>query len=77
MVVSLLIIPPMIARLFSRTPFQMIVSACIISIICNLIGIIISSQFDIPTAPSIVMVSSTFYLITSFIIQFRKYTRYK
>ncbi len=63
MVSSLLVIPACFARVFSKTPERMAFLASIFGIAAILIGTLLSTYFDIPTGPNIVLV-----LVIGFII---------
>lgn len=55
---ALTIIPAAAARYRSKTPFQMMISAIVISCFSSIVGIGISLYFDLPTGPSIICVSA-------------------
>jgi zinc transport system permease protein len=55
LITSLLIIPPAIARIFSSSPFRMIISSIIVSVVSVLLGLYISMVFDVATGPAIVI----------------------
>lgn len=73
MVVSLLIIPPMIAGLFSKSPLQMIILAVIISLATNLIGIFLSFYLDFPPAPTIVILGAVTYILAYLLMRARNF----
>ncbi len=56
---ALTIIPAAAARYRSKTPFEMITSATLISCFSSAIGIGASFYFDLPTGPSIICVAAT------------------
>lgn len=55
LITAMLVIPPMAARLLSRTPYQMIALSTSIGIAAAVIGIIVSYHYNIATGPSIVL----------------------
>ena len=61
LITSLLIIPPAIARVFSRSPVSMIISSVIVSIVSVLLGLFSSMEFDIATGPAIVITLGFFF----------------
>ena len=63
LITSLLIIPPAIARVYSRSPLSMIFSSIVVSVVSVLLGLFSSIQFDIATGPAIVITLGIFFFI--------------
>ena len=55
LITSLLIIPPAIARVFARTPSQMVFQSIFISMAAVIIGLSGSMYYDVATGPAIVI----------------------
>ncbi len=64
LVTSLLIIPAATARLFSRTPEQMVILSAIIGVISVIAGISASLLWDTPSGPSIVVAALSMFFVT-------------
>ena len=64
LVTSILIIPSMIARLFSSTPLRMLAGSVVVIQIMNFFGIIASFIFDLPFAPSIILSGGVIYILS-------------
>lgn len=67
LITAMLIIPPVTARPFSKTPEQMVGLSIIISMIAVLGGLASSWFFDTPAAPSIVVISTLGFVVSQFI----------
>jgi zinc transport system permease protein len=65
LVMSLLIIPPAIARRFSQGPEIMAILAAFIGILCVLGGIWLSSLWDIPCGPAIVCLAGGLFIVSA------------
>ena len=63
LIVSLLIIPPAVARAISRTPEQMAVNAALIGVGAVIMGLLGSLSWDLPAGPAIVVVASMAFLL--------------
>ena len=63
LITSLLIIPPAIARVYSRSPLSMIFSSIVVSVVSVLLGLFSSIQLDIATGPAIVITLGVFFFI--------------
>lgn len=72
LVTSIIIIPAMTARIIAKSPLAMIGFAILFSLIMNLVGIILSFQFDIAFAPVIILSGGVMYLIVTLIIAIGK-----
>lgn len=55
LITSLLIIPPAIARIFAKTPLQMVFQSVFISMVAVMIGLGSSVSYDLATGPMIVV----------------------
>lgn len=66
LVTALLIMPPALARFFSRTPEKMAVIASFVGIVAVISGILSSYYFDLPTGPTIA-VASLIFLIAGYL----------
>ncbi|SLN47113.1 iron chelate uptake ABC transporter family permease subunit [Roseisalinus antarcticus] len=65
LIVSLLIIPPAIARPFATTPERMALLAAPVGAVCALGGLWMSWHLDTPTGPSIVTVAAALFALSS------------
>lgn len=63
LITALLIIPAASARLFSRTPLQMLLLAVMFAILSVVAGLGSSLQWDAPTGPSIVVAAAVLFFI--------------
>ncbi len=64
LITSLLVIPAATARHLSKTPKEMAVIASLIGIIGVIIGTFLSSIFDVPTGPAIILSFTFLFLCT-------------
>ena len=62
LITSLLIMPPAIARSFSKSPLIMIISSVAVSVVTVLLGLYASIEFDIATGPAIVITLGIFFV---------------
>ena len=62
LITSLLIMPPAIARAFSRSPLSMIIGSVAVSVITVLLGLYASIEFDVATGPAIVITLGIFFV---------------
>ncbi|ANZ22530.1 high-affinity zinc transporter membrane component [Buchnera aphidicola (Diuraphis noxia)] len=65
LITSLLIIPPVTAQHFSKSPEKMVFFSILIGIISVTGGIFFSAFYDIPASPSIVLCSSLLLLLSN------------
>lgn len=65
LVVSLLIIPAAVARLYSSTPEQMAIGAAVCGVVSAVAGLYGSLYWDIPAGPAIVVAASGLFVIAS------------
>lgn len=61
LITALLILPAVIARNFSKSPLKMIPITLIITLISGLNGLFISTYFNLPISPSIIVLLSFFF----------------
>ncbi len=66
LIVSLLIIPPAVARPLSKTPEQMAVLASVVGLISIALGLAESWQWDLPAGPAIVLSASALFVLSLF-----------
>jgi len=62
-VFSFLVIPALIGRTFFREPFKMLITGWLLGVIVSIGGIFLSYEFDIPTAPVIVVSLSIIFFV--------------
>ncbi|MGE4595268.1 MAG: metal ABC transporter permease [Gammaproteobacteria bacterium] len=67
LITSLLIIPPAIARVFSKSPPSMIFGSIVVSVIAVLLGLYSSIQYDIATGPAIVITLGIIFVLSQLI----------
>lgn len=65
-ITALLVIPPAAARRFSQTPEQMAILAIIISMLSVTGGMALSWFYDTPAGPSVVICSTTLFILSLF-----------
>lgn len=65
-ITSLLIIPAAAARRFSKTPERMVLIGIIISMLSVSLGLVLSSLYDTPAGPSVVLGAAFLFLISLF-----------
>ncbi len=68
MITALMIIPAAAARTIARTPLQMILSSSIAGVISVLSGVWVSSNWDVPTGPAIVLSATILFLFGRFFV---------
>lgn len=61
LITALLIIPAATARLFSRSPRQMVLMSIVVSIVAVVLGVYASLGWDFPTGPSIVVAAASLF----------------
>jgi zinc transport system permease protein len=67
MLFGIVIIPPTIARLVSKSPKEMIIKTIIISILTSLISIILGKKFDIEISPLLICINFIIFVIAKII----------
>ncbi|MDH5610994.1 MAG: metal ABC transporter permease [Gammaproteobacteria bacterium] len=65
LITALLIIPAASARLYSKTPLQMVVLSMLLAILSVLLGLGASLYWDTPAAPSIVLAAALIFFVTN------------
>jgi len=66
LITSLLIIPPAIAKVFARTPSQMVFKSILVSILAVIIGLSGSMYYDLATGPTIVIALGILFVLSQF-----------
>ncbi|MBT8134961.1 MAG: metal ABC transporter permease [Gammaproteobacteria bacterium] len=64
LITALLIIPAATARLFSKSPRQMVLMSVLMAIAAVVLGLYSSLNWDVPTGPSIVVSSSLLFFLS-------------
>ena len=72
LITAMLIIPAATARRLVNSPEIMVIIATLIGIFSVIIGIYISVETDIPSGPSIVVVSAVLFFLSHFFVKFLK-----
>ena len=72
LITAMLIIPAATARRLVNSPEIMVVASTLIGIFSVIIGIFISYETDVPTGPSIIVVSAVLFFISHFFGKFLK-----
>lgn len=67
LITSMLVIPAASARIFSKTPEEMLKIAFIINCCCSVFGLLISITYDVPSGAGCVICLSSIYLISNVI----------
>ena len=67
LITALLIIPAAAARLFSKTPIQMVLLSMLFAILSVVLGIFSSLQWDIPAAPTIVVAAAMLFFVSNLV----------
>ncbi len=71
LITALLIIPAATARLFSKSPKQMIVFSALIAMAAVVIGLSASLNWDFPTGPAIVVSASVLFFVSRMLLSCR------
>jgi len=64
LITALLIIPAATARLYSKSPKQMIVISAVMAIVAVVLGLLASLNWDFPTGPAIVVAASVLFFVS-------------
>ncbi len=64
LITALLIIPAASARIFSRTPVQMMIFSVVFAMLAVVLGLEASLYWDLPTGPAIVVVAATVFIFS-------------
>lgn len=67
LITALLIIPAASARLFSKSPIQMVLLSMLFAVISVVLGIVSSLQWDAPAAPAIVVASAGLFFVSNLV----------
>ena len=67
LITALLIIPAASARLYSKTPLQMVVLSMLFAIISVVLGLFSSLQWDAPAAPAIVVAAAMMFFVSNLV----------
>jgi zinc transport system permease protein len=71
LITALLIIPAATARLYSKSPGQMVLLSVLVSVLAVLLGIYASLNWDIPTGPVIVVAASFLFFVSKIFFAMR------
>lgn len=72
LITAMLIIPPLAARPFCKNPEQMVILAIVLSVVSVIFGLAASWAFDIPAAPSIVVMAALQFFAAQLQSTFKK-----
>jgi zinc transport system permease protein len=72
LVTSMLIIPAATARLYARTPEQMVIIASLAGALAVVGGLFASLEWDTPSGPSVVVVAALLFAVSSVVTSVRK-----
>jgi len=72
LITALLIIPAATARLYSKSPGQMVVLSILVSVLAVVLGIYASLDWDIPTGPSIVVAATFMFFVSRIFFEIKK-----
>jgi zinc/manganese transport system permease protein len=75
LVVGLMMLPASIAKLLAKSLNMMLLIAITSSILSSIFGIILSFYLDIPTGPSIILISGIIYIMSIIYTQLLKYIK--
>ena len=75
LITALLIIPAATARLFSKSPGQMVVNSVLVSIAAVVLGLYASLGWDLPAGPAIVVAASCLFFVSGIILRNRNSSR--
>jgi zinc transport system permease protein len=64
---SLIIFPALTAMRLFKTFKSVIIISCILSVVCFMLGIVVSFAYDVPTGASIVMANLALFLLFSLV----------
>ena len=67
LITALLIIPAASARLYSKTPLQMVVLSMMFAILSVVLGLASSLHWDIPAAPAIVVAAAVVFFVSNLV----------
>ena len=67
LITALLIIPAASARLYSKTPFQMVLLSMVFAILSVVLGLASSLHWDVPAAPAIVVAAAVVFFVSNLV----------
>jgi len=67
MAIGMMILPAAVARLWSKTIDNILISAISISLVCCYLGLLLSFHFDLPAGPAIILSLGGVYVMSVFI----------
>lgn len=71
LITALLIIPAATARLYSRSPRQMVMVAVVLAMAAVVLGLMVSFNWDFPTGPAIVVAASLLFFVSRVLVRKR------
>jgi len=69
LITALLIIPAATARLYSRSPRQMVMVAVVLAMAAVVLGLMVSFNWDFPTGPAIVVAASLLFFVSRVLVR--------
>lgn len=72
LITALLIIPAATARLYSKSPRQMVLLSVLVSVLAVVLGIYVSLGWDFPTGPAIVVTASCLFFVSRIFFGIKK-----
>ncbi len=69
LITALLIIPAATARLFSKSPKQMVLMSVMVSVVAVVLGLFSSLSWDFPTGPAIVVSASFLFFVSRIVVR--------
>ena len=69
LITALLLIPAATARLYSKSPKQMVVTSVLVAIVAVVLGLYASLSFDFPTGPAIVVCASALFFVSRIFVR--------
>ena len=69
LITALLLIPAATARLYSKSPKQMVVTSVLVAIVAVVLGLYASLSFDFPTGPAIVVCAAALFFVSRIFVR--------
>lgn len=69
LITALLIVPAATARLYSRSPRQMIYLSAVVAMMAVVIGLMVSLNWDFPTGPTIVVSAAVLFFVSRVLVR--------
>lgn len=69
LITALLLIPAATARLYSKSPKQMVVTSVLVAIVAVILGLYASLSFDFPTGPAIVVCAAALFFVSRIFVR--------